>query len=99
MLESGSRVDRALKVAVAEMYLQGVSTRRVTKVMERLCGREVSSIQASRLPAELDTIFKQWRERPLPQIAHLVVDATYITVRIDGSVRDCAGPYGDRCAP
>ena len=49
MLESGSRVDRALKVAVAEMYLQGVSTRRVTKVMERLCGLEVSSTQVSRL--------------------------------------------------
>ena len=90
MLESGSRVDRALKVAVAEMYLQGVSTRRVTKVMERLCGLEVSSTQVSRLTAELDTSFKQWRERPLPQIAHLVVDATYIKVRIDGSVRDCA---------
>jgi transposase-like protein len=90
MLESGSRVDRALKVAVAEMYLQGVSTRRVTTVMERLCGLEVSSTQVSRLTAELDTSFKQWRERPLPQIAHLVVDATYIKVRIDGSVRDCA---------
>jgi transposase-like protein len=90
MLESGSRVDRALKVAVAEMYLQGVSTRRVTKVMERLCGLEVSSTQVSRLTAELDTSFQQWRERPLPQIAHLVVDATYIKVRIDGSVRDCA---------
>jgi transposase-like protein len=72
------------------MYLQGVSTRRVTKVMERLCGLEVSSTQVSRLTAELDTSFQQWRERPLPQIAHLVVDATYIKVRIDGSVRDCA---------
>ena len=90
MLESGSRVDRALKVAVAEMYLQSVSTRRVTKVMERLWGLEVNSTQVSRLTAELDTSFKQWRERPLPQIAHLVVDATYIKVRIDGSVRDCA---------
>ena len=58
MLESVSRVDRALKVAVAEMYLQGVSTQRVTKVMERLCGLEVSSIQVSRLTAELDTSFK-----------------------------------------
>jgi transposase-like protein len=90
MLESGSRVDRALKVAVAEMYLQGVSTRRVTKVMEQLCGLEVSSTQVSRLTAQLDETFTQWRERPLPEIAHLIVDATYIKVRIDGSVRDCA---------
>jgi putative transposase len=90
MLESGSRVDRALKVAVAEMYLQGVSTRRVTKVMEQLCGLEVSSTQVSRLTAQLDETFTQWRERPLPEIAHLIVDATYIKVRVDGSVRDCA---------
>ena len=90
MLESGSRVDRALKAAVAEMYLQGVSTRRVTKVMEQLCGLEVSSTQVSRLTAELDETFAKWRERPLPEIAHLVVDATYIKVRVDGSVRDCA---------
>lgn len=90
MLESGSRVDRALKSAVAEMYLQGVSTRRVTKVMEQLCGLEVSSTQVSRLTAELDETFRQWRERPLPEIAHLIVDATYIKVRISGSVRDCA---------
>ena len=90
MLESGSRVDRALKAAVAEMYLQGVSTRRVTKVMEQLCGLEVSSTQVSRLTAELDDTFTQWRARPLPEIAHLIVDATYIKVRIDGSVRDCA---------
>ena len=90
MLESGSRVDRALKAAVAEMYLQGVSTRRVTKVMEQLCGLEVSSTRVSRLTAELDETFTQWRERPLPEIAHLIVDATYIKVRIDGSVRDCA---------
>ena len=45
LLEKGSRSDRALKSAIATMYLQGVSTRRVTKVMEELCGFEVSSGQ------------------------------------------------------
>jgi putative transposase len=90
MLESGSRVDRALKVAIAEMYIQGVSTRRVTKVLEKLCGLEVTSTQVSRLTAQLDETFKQWRERPLPEIAHLIVDATYVKVRINGSVCDCA---------
>lgn len=90
MLETGSRVDRALKAAVAEMYLQGVSTRRVSAVMEKLCGLEVTSTQVSRLTAELDETFSQWRNRELPEIAHLIVDATYIKVRIEGSVRDCA---------
>lgn len=90
MLESGSRVDRALKAAVAEMYLQGVCTRRVSAVMEKLCGLEVTSTQVSRLTAELDETFSKWRKRALPEIAHLIVDATYIKVRIDGSVRDCA---------
>jgi len=90
MLESGSRSDRSLKVAIAEMYLQGVSTRRVTKVMEKMCGLSVSSTQVSRLIAELDETFELWRKRPLPEIAHLIIDATYIKVRIDGSVTDCA---------
>ena len=65
LLERGSRVDRALKAAIAEMYLQGVSTRRVTTVMEKLCGLEVSSTQVSRLTAELDETFEQWRTRQL----------------------------------
>ena len=90
MLESGSRSDRALKVAIAEMYLQGVSTRGVTKVMEKLCGFEVSSTQVSRLTAKLDETFELWRARALPEIAHLIIDATYIKVRIGGSVQDCA---------
>ena len=60
MLESGSHVDKALKVAIAEMYLLGVSTRRVSEVMEQLCGLEVSLTQVSRLTAELDETFAQW---------------------------------------
>ncbi len=40
LFEQGSRVDRSLKAAIAEMYLQGVSTRRVSAVMEKLCGLE-----------------------------------------------------------
>ena len=78
MLESGSHIDKALKVAIAEMYLLGVSTRRVSEVMEQLCGFEVSSTQVSCLTAELDETFAQWGQRHLPPIAHLIVDATYI---------------------
>jgi putative transposase len=90
LLEKGSRSDRALKAAIASMYLQGVSTRRVTTVMGELCGFEVSSTQVSNLTAELDAEFAKWRDRPLPEIAHLFIDATYYKVRIDGVVRDCA---------
>ena len=61
LLERGSRIDQALKSAIAEMYLQGVSTRRVTNVMEELCGLEVTSTQVSRLTANLDESFEQWR--------------------------------------
>ena len=90
LFEKGDRTDRALKVAIAEMYLQGVSTRRVTTVMEKLCGMEVTSGQVSKLTSELDIEFEKWRNRPLPEIAYLFLDATYIKVRLDGAVRDCA---------
>lgn len=90
LLEKGSRSDRALKAAISSMYLQGVSTRRVTTVMGELCGFEVSSTQVSKLTAELDGEFEKWRGRPLPEISHLFADATYYKVRIDGNVRDCA---------
>lgn len=90
LLEKGSRSERALKSAIATMYVQGVSTRKVTKVMEELCGFEVSSGQVSNLNKTLDDEFKKWRSRPLPEIKYLIMDATYYDVRIDGTVRDCA---------
>ena len=89
LLESGSRVDRALKAAIAEMYRQGVSTRRVTKVVEELCGTQISSTQVSRLTSELDGEFEQWRNHALEPVAFLILDATYVKVRMDGAVRDC----------
>lgn len=90
LLEKGSRSDRALKSAIATMYVQGVSTRRVTKVVEELCGLEISSGQVSKLNKQLDEEFEQWRHRPLEEMRYLTIDATYYKVRIDGVVRDCA---------
>lgn len=90
LLEQGSRSDRALKSAIATMYVQGVSTRRVTSIVEELCGFEVSSGQVSNLNKRLDEEFKKWRERELEEMRYLIVDATYHKVRIDGIVRDCA---------
>jgi putative transposase len=90
LLEKGSRSERALKSAIATMYVEGVSTRRITKVMEELCGFEVSSGQVSNLNKQLDSEFEKWRTRTLPPIIYLTLDATYYKVRIDGVVRDCA---------
>jgi hypothetical protein len=98
-LERGSRSDRALKSAIATMYVEGVSTRRVTKIMEELCGFEVSSGQVSKLNKQLDFEFQKWRSRALPPIEYMSLDATYHKVRIDGIVRDCATltAYGIGC--
>ena len=51
----------ALKVALAEMYVQGVSTRRVSQVLESLCGTQVSSMTVSRAAKELDGVLGAWR--------------------------------------
>ena len=72
------------------MYVQGVSTRKVTAVLEALCGLEVTSSQVSRATAELDQELEKWRHRPLGSFAYLIVDARYEKVRIDGVVCSCA---------
>lgn len=89
-LERGQRSEKALTIAVAEMYLQGVSTRRVTTIMEQLCGLEVTSTQVSRAAAELDEMLEAWRTRPLEAISHLLLDARYEKVRYNGVVIGCA---------
>ena len=64
-LEQGVRSERALKLALAEMYVQGVSTRKVAAITEQLCGFEVRSAQVSRAAAELDAVLTAWRTREL----------------------------------
>jgi len=59
-LEKGLRSERALKLAVEEMYLKGVSTRRVEKITAQLCGLEISSTQVSRMTQELDGDFEKF---------------------------------------
>lgn len=89
-LEKGVRSERALKLAVAEMYVQGVSTRKITKVMEELCGLEVSSAEVSRAAELLDAELENWRTRPLGKAPALILDARYEKVRHGGAVVDCA---------
>ena len=64
-LEKGLRSERALKLALAEMYIQGVSTRKVAAITQQLCGFDVSSSQVSQAMAALDEQLQAWRERPL----------------------------------
>jgi len=102
-LEKGLRSERALTITLAEMYVQGVSTRKVKAITEQLCGAEVSSTQVSRATAQLDEVLQEWRERPLGEINYLYVDARYEKVREAGQVRDAAvlvasgiSPEGER---
>lgn len=89
-LEKGLRSERALLVAIAEMYVQGVSTRRVKRIVEELCGMEVSSSQVSRAAAELDEMLGAWRSRDLGSYRYIVLDAQYEKVRQLGQVLDAA---------
>lgn len=86
VLERGVRSERALKLAVAEMYVQGVSTRKVAAITQELCGLDVSSMQVSRAAALLDEELAAWRNRPLGEIPYLILDARYEKIRHGGSV-------------
>jgi putative transposase len=89
-LERGVRSERALKCAIAEMYVQGVSTRKVTEVMRELCGLEVSSTQVSRATQLLDEELHRWRNRPLGAVPYVFLDARYEKIRQAGCVVSCA---------
>jgi len=82
------RSEQALVTTLMEMYVQGVSTRKVAAITEELCGTSVSKSQVSALVGRLDPELKAWRERPLTAAAYpyLVVDARYEHARVDGRV-------------
>ena len=67
-LDKGLRSERALQMALAEMYIQGVSTRKVAFITERLCGTQVSASQVSRAAEQLDEILEKWHTRPLGEV-------------------------------
>jgi transposase-like protein len=89
-LERGLRSERALKLAIAEMYIQGVSTRRVEAITRELCGLDVTSTEVSRAAAQLDEMLEGWRTRPIGETPYLVLDARYEKVRHGGRVVSCA---------
>lgn len=89
-LEKGLRSERALTLALAEMYVQGVSTRKVKAITEQLCGVSITSSTVSEAAMQLDTELAKWRERPLGEYPFLFLDAYYEQVREDGQVRNLA---------
>jgi transposase-like protein len=89
-LEKGLRSERALTMTLAEMYVQGVSTRKVAAITEQLCGTAVTSAAVSRAAAQLDEVLSAWRSRPLGVCRYLVLDARYEKVRQDGQIRSAA---------
>jgi transposase-like protein len=89
-LEKGLRSERALVLALAEMYVQGVSTRKVKAITEQLCGISMSSTQVSQAAQLLDAELEKWRSRPLAEYVYLFLDAYYEQVREDGQVRHLA---------
>ena len=101
-LDKGTRTEQALNLAFAEMYVQGVSTRKVCDILVKLLGPEVSisSTQVSRAAEKLDAGLAAWRERPLDVTPYLFLDARYERVReggqlVDGAVRVAVGMTAD----
>ncbi len=82
------RSEKALVSALAEMYVQGVSTRKVKRVTEQLCGHAFSASTISSINKKLDRQLKTFAERQLEEeYPYLVLDARYERVREDGIIR------------
>ena len=89
-LERGRCSVRAVMLAVAEMYIKGVSTRDAEAVMREFGIESLSSTQVSRAAKLLDDELAAWRNRPLGEIKYLILDARYEKMRHGGVVRDAA---------
>jgi putative transposase len=91
VFERYQRSEKALTAAMMQMYLQGVSTRKVKAITEELCGHEFSSASISRIVAALDEELERFSRRRLEEdYPYLVLDARYEKVREEGTVRSQA---------
>ena len=85
------RSERALLLSLAEMYVQGVSTRKVKAVTEQLCGHAFSASTVSEAAKQLDAELERVMRRPLEEAyPYLILDARYERVREDGVIRSRA---------
>lgn len=91
VFERYQRSEKALVGALAEMYIQGVSTRKVKEITEQLCGHEFSAATVSRINQSLDEELAKFANRRLEEeYPYLVLDARYEKVREDGVIRSQA---------
>jgi putative transposase len=91
VFERYQRSEKALVGALAEMYVQGVSTRKVKEVTEQLCGHEFSASTVSRINQQLDEDLNKFANRKLEEeYPYLILDARYEKVREDGVIRSQA---------
>lgn len=91
LFERYQRSEKALVSALAEMYVQGVSTRKVKAITEELCGHAFSASTISRINKSLDATLKRFAERRLEEpYPYLILDARYEKVRIDGVIQSQA---------
>ena len=91
VFERYQRSEKALVAAMLEMYVQGVSTRKVKAITEELCGHEFSSATISRIVQKLDEELERFARRRLEEsYPYLILDARYEKVREDGAVRSQA---------
>jgi putative transposase len=91
VFERYQRSEKALVAAMLEMYVQGVSTRKVKTITEELCGHEFSSSTISRIVQKLDEELERFARRRLEEpYPYLILDARYEKVREDGAVRSQA---------
>src|ERR1700688_4679503 len=87
LFERYQRSERALVAALAEMYVQGVSTRKVKAITEELCGHSFSASSISAINKRLDQSLAQFATRPLAEpFPYLILDARYEKVREGGVV-------------
>ena len=87
LFERYQRSEKALVLSLMQMVVQGVSTRRVKRITERLCGRRFSKSTVSELTKGLDEHVEAWAERPLAACPFLICDAMQVKVRRQGAVR------------
>lgn len=91
VFERYQRSEKALVAAMLEMYVQGVSTRKVKSITEELCGHEFSSSSVSRIVKSLDEELEKFAQRRLEEpYPYVILDARYEKVREDGAVRSQA---------
>jgi transposase-like protein len=91
LFERYQRSEKALVGALVEMYVQGVSTRKIKAITEELCGHEFSASAVSDLNVKLDAELERFARRPLEsELPYLILDARYEKVREDGVIRSRA---------